>query len=96
MIVTLKEVKEFLRIEQDFTEEDTLINMLITASESFLYNATGVQFDNTNTLAKLFCLVLITNWYENRDMIGKASDTVRTTIDSILAQLKYCYVPEEV
>lgn len=95
MILTLEETKEFLRIEQDFTDEDNLIQMLITASESYLYNATGRQFDNTSNLAKLFCLVLVTDWYENREMIGKASDTVRLTINSILTQLQYCY-PEEV
>jgi uncharacterized phage protein (predicted DNA packaging) len=91
LILNLQEVKEFLRIEQEFIEEDSVINMLITAAESYLFNATGIQFDATSSLAKLFCLVLITDWYENRDMIGKASDTVRLTIDSILIQLQYCY-----
>lgn len=87
MIVTLEETKQWLRV--DGTEEDLSIQSLITASEMYLKNATGVTFDQTNELAKLFCLVLIVDWYENREFIGKASDKVRHTINSILLQLSY-------
>lgn len=91
MIITLEEVKQYLRLETDYTEEDTLLNLLINAAEKQLTNATEMQFDNTNELAKLYCLVLISNWYENREYVGKVSEKIRFTIQSILTQLKYCY-----
>lgn len=87
-IITIDEAKEWLRIEDDFDKKT--IEMLAQAAETYLYNATGKNFNSDNQLAKLFCLVLITDWYENRELIGqKASDKVRFTIQSILTQLQY-------
>lgn len=93
MIVTLEETKGYLRVDGD--EEDVLIISLIEAAEIYLANATGNIFDDTNSLARLFCLTLITDWYENREIdAGRISSSVRPIIASILAQLKYCYQPE--
>lgn len=90
MILTLEETKLFLRIDDG--AEDTFIQVLIDAANSYLANATGnTTFDSTNALARLFCLVLISDWFENRLMVGKVSEKVRPTIESILAQLSYCY-----
>lgn len=95
MIISLEEVKLYLRL--DNLEEDSLIEPLIGAAEAYLKNATGMDFDRTNHLARLFCLILIADWYDNRGLtVGKVGDEVRPIIDSILAQLSYCYpeVPE--
>ena len=89
-MITLKEAKEYLRVDGD--EEDTLITSLIAAAQEYLKNATGKTFDNTNELARLFCLVLVVDWYENRTYIaGKGGDSARPVIESILAQLNYSY-----
>jgi uncharacterized phage protein (predicted DNA packaging) len=87
MIVSLDEAKNWLRI--DFNEDDALLTTLIGAAEEYLQNATGIEYDNSNHLAKLFCMVLISDWYENRELIGKASEQVRPIINSILMQLTY-------
>lgn len=93
-ILTLEEAKTWLRVDGE--DEDSLIEMLIGAAETYLHNATEVKFDETNQLAKLFCLVLCADWYENRDLIGQQpSDKVRFTIQSIMAQLQHAYAPEE-
>jgi uncharacterized phage protein (predicted DNA packaging) len=89
MIVTLEEAKNWLRV--DFSDDDALITTLINAAEEYLKNATGVEFDENNHLAKLFCMTLIADWYENREMIGKATDQTRPIIQSILTQLSYAY-----
>ena len=89
-ILTLEEAKTWLRVDGE--DEDSLIEMLIGAAETYLGNATEVEFDDANQLAKLFCLVLCADWYENRDLIGQQpSDKVRFTIQSILAQLQHAY-----
>jgi len=93
MIITLEETKQYLRIDNN--EEDGLITTLIDAAETYLENATGNKFDETNHLAKLFCWVLVTDWYENREMIGRTSDRIRHTVDSILQQLSLEPDPEE-
>ncbi|WP_134705097.1 head-tail connector protein [Ammoniphilus sp. YIM 78166] len=89
MILTLGEVKTWLRV--DGLDEDGVIYLLIAAAEKYLTNATGHVFTEKNELAKLFCLVLVSDWYENREMIGKVSEKIRTTVESILVQLSHCY-----
>lgn len=93
MILTLEETKKWLRIDDD---EDDIVQILIGASETYLNNAVEVEFDETNQLAKLYCLVLCADWYENRDLIGQQpSDKVRFTVQSIMTQLQNAYQPPE-
>lgn len=87
MIVTLDEAKLYLRV--DGNDDDDLITMLIKAAEEYIKSATGKEYDGTNNLAKLLCLVLITDWYENREQSDKISEKYRFTVQTILAQLKY-------
>jgi uncharacterized phage protein (predicted DNA packaging) len=89
MIVSLDEVKNWLRV--DFTDDDALLSTLISAAEEYLKNATGIEYNDQNHLAKLFCMTLIADWYENRELVGRASDQVRPIIQSILTQLSYAY-----
>jgi uncharacterized phage protein (predicted DNA packaging) len=89
MIVSLDEVKNWLRV--DFTDDDALLSTLISAAEEYLKNATGIEYNAQNHLAKLFCMTLIADWYENRELVGRASDQVRLIIQSILTQLSYAY-----
>lgn len=90
-ILTLEETKKWLRVDDD---EDDIVVILIGAAETYLNNAVDAEFDDTNQLAKLYCLVLCADWYENRDLIGQQpSDKVRFTIQSIMTQLQYAYEP---
>lgn len=84
MIVSLKEAKQYLRIDGDY--DDELIKSLILAAEVYLKNATSIEYDSANSLARLFCLVMITDWYENRTQVGAVSDKMRFTVQSLLAQ----------
>ncbi len=91
MIVTLAEAKGYLRLNLDSTDEDTLVNTLITAAETYLYNATGTTFNQNQPLAKLFVLILVADWFENREAVGHVTQKTREAVQSILTQLKYCY-----
>jgi uncharacterized phage protein (predicted DNA packaging) len=94
LIISLEEAKTYLRV--DSSEEDDLIKSLIDAAEIYLKNATGRSFDDSNHIARLFCLTLVTDWYENRGLVvGKVGEEIRPVIESLLAQLNYCY-PEVV
>jgi len=64
MIITLDEVKEWLRIDGE--EDDLTIQMLIGGAELRLKEGTGITYDSNNELAKLFCLKCVADWYENR------------------------------
>lgn len=87
MMLTLDEVKAWLRT--DNTEEDGILNIIKNAAESYLYNAAGKKYDAENHLAKLYCLILCADWYENRTLIGhQPSEKVRFTCQSIMTQLQ--------
>lgn len=94
-IITLEEAKLFLKV--DYEEEDSEITMLIEASELYLQNATGKEFTSDNKLAVLYCKVLISDWFNNRELManGKVSEKVRFTLQSILVQLQCYEVPDE-
>lgn len=64
MIIDLEEAKEWLRV--DGTDDDSTIQTLIGAAELKLKEGTGITYDSSNNIAKLFCLKCITDWYENR------------------------------
>lgn len=90
MILTLDETKKFLKV--DFIDDDAYIQLLIDGSSEYLKNATDVTFDSTNSLAKLFCLAIVSDLYDNRQFtVDKTSEKVRYTLQSILMQLGYSY-----
>lgn len=91
MIVSLDEAKEWLRV--DYIDDDDLIQTLVDVATAYLLNATDIEFDNTNPLAKLYCRVLIEDWFENRELMeeDKVSDKARYSLQSIMFQLQYCY-----
>lgn len=89
MIVTLEEVKNYLRV--DSVDDDALISTLIQVAETYIKNATSQEFSSTNELAKLFCFVLISDMYDNRTMSGP-SENIRPIIQNIMNQLSYSYI----
>lgn len=93
MIVTLEDAKNWLKVETD--EDDRLITALIKAAEGYIFNATGRVFDDTNEVARTLCLLLVTDWYEDRDITRQPGQRVRYIVESMIAQLQYCYEEEE-
>lgn len=93
MIVTLEDAKNWLKVETD--EDDQLIAALIKAAEGYIFNATGKEFDDTNEVARTLCLLLVTDWYEDRDITRQPGQRVRYIVESMIAQLQYCYEEEE-
>lgn len=65
MMLTLQEVKEYLRVEHN--EEDDLITKLIMQVQDHAESYCRVKFDdNAPEGVKLACLMYITHFYENR------------------------------
>ena len=81
MIITLKEVKEYARIDID--EDDQLLETLIVAAEEYLKNATGKEYPETDKdgnkigyeLEKIYLQLLIVHWYEQRSISGNGKGT---------------------
>jgi uncharacterized phage protein (predicted DNA packaging) len=88
MIVSLDEAKEWLAVEHN--EHDSMLIRIVGAAEVYMKNATGHEFDSRNELAQQFCLVLVSDMYDNRTVTGP-SESIRPIINSMLQQLTYCY-----
>jgi uncharacterized phage protein (predicted DNA packaging) len=94
MIVNLEEAKQHLRVE--FDDDDSYIEMLISAAEEVIYNSTGKRFTEKTKLAKIAVLLLISELYENRGLVvGKVNEKFSDVVNMILIQLSVCS-PEEV
>ncbi len=83
----LEELKLYLRI--DHTDEDGLLNGLLSSATGYLKNAGCVVTEGE--LYDLAIKILVSHWYENREVVGKA-DKLAYSLDSIITQLKYCEV----
>ncbi len=88
-ILNLPEAKQYLRLEDDYTDEDTTIQSLIDSAEKYLLNA-GCTLIPDDTVAKLAIEMLVSHWYENRETIGKGNK-LAFGLQNLIAQLKYCY-----
>lgn len=101
MILTLDEVKNYLRVDLD--EDDALIQSFIVAAEAYLKNATGKEYPETDSngnkigyeLEKVYLNLLIAYWYENRSaaprnksLNGAVPDEFTFTTRSLLLQLQ--------
>lgn len=98
MILDLKEAKEWLRI--DYDDDNSQIQLLIENAEAYLRdsvddfdikmaNGTNGRFKNK---ARLVMLVLITNWYDNREFTElDVDEKTRYTIYSLIQQMKHGY-----
>ncbi|UXY12069.1 head-tail connector protein [Kosakonia sp. ML.JS2a] len=85
MLLTLSEIKAQLRLDEDFTDEDTLLVLLGSAvqarTESFLNRtlyekSATVPVEDPEGLAmpddvKLGMLLLLTHYYENRSSVSE-------------------------
>jgi len=88
-MITLDEALNYLKLEREDLPKQELaeIEGLALAASEYLKNATGVTFSEDNALAKLFCRMLIGDWYEERGTVDKIKDGAR----AILTQLKNSY-----
>lgn len=96
-MLTIIEVKDWLRLEQGDVSEDALLQSLIAAAEEYLRNALSSWVDpSTNPLAKILVMALIADMYENREAVGDPRAAAqaagyRPTIRALITQLQYAY-----
>lgn len=87
-MLTLEQLKDFLRIDSTFTEEDSFLSSLLLSTEKFIKNATAPEADTNSELFQLAQRLLSAHWYENRGLTGK-SEQLPFHLESILLQIAY-------
>lgn len=63
MAVTLKQTKDYLRIDEDLTEDDELIGSLIEAATDYLEQTTGKKYSDNSQLFVLAVKMLVAHWH---------------------------------
>jgi uncharacterized phage protein (predicted DNA packaging) len=79
-----EEVRDYLRV--DDTEQSS-VEALIGAAQSYLINA-GVTANGSDPLYRLGVKMLVSHWYENREVVGNANQ-LTYGIQAIITQLKF-------
>ena len=74
-MLSLKEAKEFCRIDND--DEDALIKTLINTADSYIAEACGENYNKDSEKAKLCQAMLVNHWYENRDILGNKKEIAK-------------------
>ena len=94
MFIELQFAKKYLRIDEDFHDEDELISLMIDNAEIYIEN-TGVNIkrDNPKQMkqVQLLTLILISDFYENRSLDGTVSEKISYTVKTLITQLKYSF-----
>ena len=91
MLVTIALAQAFLNLGDEPLEPEvaSILQLIISSAEEYLFEATGKVFSSETNRAVLYVLVLVNHWFENRELIGKSADKVQHTLNSIKYQLEY-------
>ena len=92
----LDEVKLFLRVEKDFTEEDVLIQGFIDEAKEYCKNAIGRIPKDDNPIFKKFVKLYVANSYDNRELATNSYEKTNYNLLPLLMQLKYCDEEEQI
>ncbi|HBF0842770.1 head-tail connector protein [Clostridioides difficile] len=92
MIVSLEEIKEYLRLEADYKEDDNLLLSFLKAAEEDLENRTGKVFNENNKseLVGLYIKMYVEEQYEKRGATESNSEKVRFVLENIISQISIC------
>ncbi len=93
----LKQLQEYLAIDEDLMESDSLLPYLQKASKEYIERTTGKKYDETNPLFSLCSTLLVSHWYTNRTNETARSGAENThSIKAMLYTIKYDLDLEEV
>ena len=78
MAVTLEDLKNYLKVDADITEDDELLKSMMAAAVDYIEQLTGKKFNEDAELFNIAERELILQWYENR-----TSYTMKTNLNEL-------------
>lgn len=84
----LNYVKDYLRIDEDITDDDVLIQGLIDAAIEYVTNQTGKQYNDDKIWNVCICL-LVNHWYSNRQLNPDKPGTLSEFPHSVSALINH-------
>ena len=88
--MTLYEVKVYLKLDDDLTEDDEVITGLIDAAKTYIEDSTGKSYQDTQ-LYNLAVKMIVAHWYENRQVISNKTvvNELPQSFFAIVAQIQW-------
>ncbi|KON69641.1 hypothetical protein AKG34_13380 [Peribacillus butanolivorans] len=90
----LKYVKGYLRLDEEDTEDDLQLSLLILQSEEYIYNASRykITYREDRKIEFLAVMLFTTHFYENRNPVTYQNvNQLPHSLQSVLNQLRNCY-----
>ncbi|WP_251441436.1 head-tail connector protein [Veillonella intestinalis] len=90
-MISLSEVKNYLRIDYDLVDEDKQVELLINAAIGYIESTTGKKYVEDSEIMDTLLLLLVSHWYSNRNMANKSTAILEFphTITSLIHTIKY-------
>ncbi len=89
--MTLDEIKNYLRIELDNTDDDIYLESLITASQMYIKNTVGKELEDTNELYNIAVKLMIAQLYQNRQPVSEKNQyDIPYTLTCLIQHLSIC------
>lgn len=63
-------IKNYLRIDDDITCDDEILQELISASKIYISRSTGKKFIESDSVMQLLVNLLVSHWYTNRNAMN--------------------------
>ncbi|WP_304160045.1 head-tail connector protein [Phascolarctobacterium succinatutens] len=92
MAVTLEQAKNYLKVDEDITDDDELISSLISAASDYVERTTGKMADGS-PLCELCVKQLVAHWYENRAVYSSKPGAINVlphTVTALLTHIAQC------
>jgi uncharacterized phage protein (predicted DNA packaging) len=86
----LDDVKNYLRIDADNTDDDEMLSGLIEAAKIYIANSTGKVYDDKNHLMRLCVKLLVSHWYTNRSTTGQYTGEYNHSISALMNHIELC------
>lgn len=93
MLITLEELKMFLRI--DYSDDDIMLNDFIQTTEEYIKDIVSdydikIKNERFKRKASLAAKFIISELYDNRELTIKENKKVNFIINSFITQMQYC------
>lgn len=83
-------VKNYLRIDDDITCDDEMLQELIDASKAYISRSTGKKFVDNDSVMQMLVKLLVSHWYTNRNAMNGRTNSAEIphTITTILNHIE--------
>lgn len=71
-MVTIGKIKQYMRLDEDLTDDDAMIQDLMNSAIEYIQNSTGKIYKDSH-IYDMAIIQLVTHWYDNRQQTAAKS-----------------------